>query len=106
MRAAHSRYPGIEADNPETTGVGEHQFDVRVNEPQETPESAAFQTVDESLPALVGTSKYNDSFSGESVVGSEIYIDLVGSNLNKQQVVNLTKLIWLVSVVPVTAPHA
>lgn len=102
----------VESSNRETTGEGEYQFDVRVNEPQETPESAAFQTVDDesaffevdtSLPALVGTAKYIDSFSGESVVGSKVNIDLVGSNLNKQQVVNLTKLIWLVSVVPMNA---
>jgi hypothetical protein len=55
------------------------------------------------MPSLTGTAKYVDRFRGETVTSSAVTIDLTGNNLNKPQVVNAFKLIWLVSVVPVNS---
>ncbi len=103
----------VEGPNRKTTGEGQYEFDVRVNEPAaKTTEAAAFQgaadesdffAVDATMPSLTGLAKYKDTFRGDTVTASKVNIDLVGNNLTKQQVVNLTKLIWLVSVVPINA---
>ncbi|MFA5174096.1 MAG: hypothetical protein WC438_02855 [Candidatus Pacearchaeota archaeon] len=102
-------------ENPQraTNGEGEYQFDVRFNEPaQAADESAAFQAADDEaaffatdtkMPSLTGAAKYKDQMRGETVASSAVVIDLVGNNLTKQQIVNATKLIWLVNVVPMNA---
>jgi len=92
--------------------AGEYQFDVRVNEPP-AGESAAFDggnkdesaffDTDTTIPALTGTMKYKDTKSGDTVTASNVQINLVGNQLNKQQIMYLSKLILLVSVVPLNA---
>ncbi len=103
----------VESPQRKTNGQGQYEFDVRFNEPEQTSseaavfqkadDEAAFFATDTSLPSLTGTAKYVDRFRGETVTSSAVGIDLVGNNLNKTQVVNAFKLIWLVSVVPVNA---
>lgn len=103
----------IESPQRKTNGEGEYQFDVRFNEPEEksgetavfqpVDDEAAFFAVDKTMPSLTGTAKYKDQMRGETVASSAVAIDLTGNNLNKQQVMNATKLIWLVAVVPVNA---
>ncbi len=65
-------------------------------------ESAFFET-DNSIPSLGGTMKYKDQFSGEVVRSSAVTVALVNNNLTKPQVVNLTKLILIASVVPMNS---
>lgn len=103
----------VESPQRKTNGEGEYQFDVRFNEPEEkagetavfqpVDDEAAFFAVDKTMPSLTGTAKYKDQMRGETVASSAVSIDLTGNNLNKQQVMNATKLIWLVAVVPVNA---
>lgn len=103
----------VEHPERETNGEGQYEFDVRVNEPEQaTGEAAAFEASDDeaaffetdsAIPALLGTAKYKDTMKGDSVASSKVAIDLTGHSLSKVQVVNLTKLIWLVSVVPMNA---
>jgi hypothetical protein len=103
----------VESPQRKTTGEGEYQFDVRVNEPEAKQAEAAvfapadneasFFEADATLAALVGSAKYKDTMSGDTVTASAVTIDLTGNNLSKLQVVNLTKLIWIVCVVPVNA---
>lgn len=91
---------------------GEYQFDVRVNEPPAN-ESAAFDNsssteasffdTDTSIPALIGTMKYTDSKSGSTVTASGVKVDLTGNQLNKQQIMYLSKLILLTAIVPLNA---
>jgi hypothetical protein len=103
----------IEDPQRATNGKGEYQFDVRVNEPEAqkgtteasvfaTDDEAAFFAVDSTIPALTGSARYVDTMSGDTVTSSAVTIDTAG-NLTKQQMVYLTKLIWLVSVVPFNA---
>jgi hypothetical protein len=103
----------VESPQRKTNGQGQYEFDVRFNEPeassseaavfQKADDEAAFFTTDTTLPSLTGTAKYVDRFRGETVTSSAVTIDLTGNNLNKPQVVNAFKLIWLVSVVPVNS---
>ena len=103
----------VESPQRKTNGEGEYQFDVRFNEPeQQAGEAAVFQPVDDeaaffavdnTLSSLKGTAKYKDQMRGETVASSAVTIDLVGNKLTKQQIVNATKLIWLVSVVPMNS---
>ena len=67
-----------------------------------TDESAFFATND-TVPALVGRMNYQDTMSGDSVTYSKVDIDLVGNRLNKQQVMNLYKLLFFTCVVPFNA---
>jgi hypothetical protein len=104
----------VESPQRKTNGQGQYEFDVRVNEPEvggggeaavfaKAEDESAFFATDTSIPSLTGTAKYVDRFRGETVTSSAVTIDLVGNNLNNTQVLNLYKLIWLVSVVPVNA---
>ncbi len=103
----------VESPQRKSNGQGQYEFDVRFNEPEQTSneatvfakadDEAAFFATDTSLPSLTGTAKYVDKFRGETVTSSAVTIDLVGNNLNKTQVVNAFKLIWLVDVVPVNS---
>jgi len=103
----------VEDPQRKTNGLGEYQFDVRFNEPDvKTTESevfapaedeAAFFSTDTSLACMTGTAKYKDTMLRDTVTASDIDISLVGNNLNKQQVVNAFKLIWLVNIVPMNA---
>jgi len=105
----------VESPQRASNGEGEYQFDVRVNEPTEAKagteaavfdaaaDESAFFFVDTRMPSMTGSAKYKDAIAGETVKASKVSIDLAGNNLTKQQVVNLTKLIWLVNVVPMNA---
>jgi hypothetical protein len=101
----------VEAQNRKTSGEGQYEFDVRINEPVATEnavfagpqdENAFFET-DTSVSALTGTVKYKDTMSGDSVVASSVKIDLVGNKMTKQQAMYLTKLILVSSIVPFNA---
>jgi hypothetical protein len=101
----------VEPANRKTSGEGEYQFDIRVNEPPpseaavfatSTDESAFFAT-DNLISALVGTMKYKDTMSGESVTSSAVSIALTGNKLTKQQAMYLCKLLFMVSVVPLNS---
>ncbi len=103
----------VESPQRKSNGQGEYSFDMRFNEPeqssneatvfQKADDEAAFFATDTKLPSLTGTAKYVDKFRGETVTSSAVTIDLIGNNLNKNQVVNAFKLFWLVGVVPVNA---
>lgn len=93
--------------------TSEYAFDVRVNEPPPsnnnafetsatTDESAFFET-DSSIPALTGTMKYKDTTKGDVTLASLVNIDLTGNNINKQQVMALTKMIIFSAVVPMNS---
>lgn len=103
----------IEHPERSTNGEGHYDFDVRVNEPDPSEtEAAVFEAAEdesaffeatEDLPALTGTAKYKDIIKNEVVQASTVTLDLKGKGLNKIQVVNLMKLIWFISVVPMNA---
>ena len=91
----------------------EYAFDVRVNEPAPSAttafeptapvdESAFFET-DTTIPALVGSMKYKDVKRGDTVLRSDVTIDLTGNNLTKSQVMALTKMILFSAVVPMNS---
>lgn len=101
----------VESPARKSNGEGEYVFDIRINEPLPS-ESAIFSAVadegaffatDDSISALTGTLKYKDTISSGTVVSSEVLINLKGNNLTKQQVMYLTKLLFLSSVVPLNA---
>jgi hypothetical protein len=103
----------VESPQRKSNGQGQYDFDMRFNEPEQTSnetavfqkadDEAAFFATDTKLPSLTGAAKYVDRFRGETVTSSAVTIDLTGNNLNKTQVVNAFKLVWLVGVVPVNA---
>ena len=102
----------VEDPNRKVNGLGEYQFDVRVNEPQvseaaafdakPSDESAFFDT-DTKIPGLSGTMKYKDTLRGDDTLASSVMIDLTGNNLSKQQTMVLFKTIILASVVPMNS---
>lgn len=102
----------VESPNRKTDGVGEYQFDIRVNEPLASEsavfagasDESAFFTNDEAVPGLVGTMKYKDTMGSEdNVISSTVLVDLQGNKLSKQQIMYLTKLLFFTSVVPFNA---
>lgn len=103
----------VESPQRKTNGEGEYQFDVRVNEPEQkssedtvfakAADEGAFFEANPNLAALVGTMKYKDTLSGDTVTQSAVTIDLAGNNLNRQQVMNLSKLLLISCVVPMNA---
>jgi len=100
-----------------TTGKGEYDFDVRLNEPPPSEQAAFaaptgeadFFATDTNITGLTGTMKYADTFNGAytdentPVSASNITVDLVGNNLTKQQIMVLTKLLLMVAVVPMNS---
>ena len=108
-----------------TTGQGDYQFDIRVNEPipNEMQSSAApasdesaFTEVDNSVPSLTGTMSYRDTFKQGTVdaVGdplgnnattltSAVTIDLNGNGITKQQIMVLCKMVVFAAVVPMNS---
>lgn len=94
----------------DVNGKGYYKYDVRVNEAdepfnllsifEETDNESTFFATDYTLHNLVGTAKYDDLIRNEILYSSKILIDLTGNNLSKVQVVNLTKLLLLIGVVP------
>jgi len=102
-------------------GLGQYEFDIRVNEPMPdgsavfaapTDESSFFAT-DAAVPGLTGTMKYKDTLdpttvdaskdpTGDDAVttSSSVAIDLNGNNINKSQTMVLAKVILFASVIP------
>jgi hypothetical protein len=101
----------VESPTRATTGEGQYEFDIRVNEPVQSEASvfsgpadeSAFFSTDEAIPALTGLMKYKDTLVNETVMSSAITVDLKGNKLSKQQMMYLTKLLFLTSVVPLNA---
>ncbi|MGA3007840.1 MAG: hypothetical protein ABSE59_08115 [Opitutaceae bacterium] len=102
----------VEDDNRKTNGLGEYDFDVRINEPppnesavfsKPSDESAFFDT-DNTIQGLTGTMKYKDTMTSDgNVTASAVNIDLKGNKLTKQQAMYLCKLILFSTVVPLNA---
>lgn len=102
----------VEDPNRAQNGKGRYEFDVRVNEPEVKGEAAAFAAADDEaaffasdsgVPSLTGTTDYVDTPDGAeepTTTASKVTFNLVGNGLSKAQVVNLTKLLQLVMVVP------
>lgn len=101
----------VEASDRASSGLGEYQFDIRVNEPAQTEASvfsgpadeSAFFSTDETIPALTGVIKYKDTMAGETVSSSALTVDLKGNKLSKQQVMYLAKLLFVSFTVPLNS---
>lgn len=101
----------VESANRKSTGEGEYQFDVHVNEPLPSEaavfaapsDESAFFATDDAVSALVGTMKYKDTMNGDSVVASNVTIALTGNKLTKQQTMYMCKLLFLSTIVPLNA---
>jgi hypothetical protein len=103
----------VEDPQRKSNGLGQYEFDVRINEPppseesafnsQPADESAFFQT-DNSIPALVGTMKYKDTLNADGdTTSSQVVVDLTGQNISKQQTMVLCKLLLFSAVVPMNS---
>lgn len=107
----------VKSPNYKSTGEGEYQFDVRVNEPEQgaqATEAAAFAPADEAaffasdtaIPSLQGRMKYKDSLINgdeDNVSASKVEIALTGNKLSKMQVVNLAKVFVFGDIVPMNS---
>lgn len=101
----------VEAADRKTSGAGEYQVDIHVNEPAPTEASvfagpqdeSAFFAVDASTPALTGTIKFKDALQGGTVVSATAQIDLNSVKLTKAQVMYLGKALFLTALVPFCA---
>ena len=101
----------VESSDRTSSGKGEYQFDIRVNEkpPSEASvfaaaaDEAAFFAIDSEIAGLTGTMKYKDTIINDVVTTSVVVVDLKGNQLTKQQVMYLTKLLMMSSVVPLNA---
>ena len=102
----------VEDEKRKQNGKGEYQFDVRVNEPLASENAAfttassdesSFFTTDNTVPGLTGTMKYQDTLKGDTTLNSAVTIDLTGNNINKQQLMYLTKIIIFASVIPMNS---
>ena len=94
-----------------TNGEGSYEFDIRVNEPAQSEvaafaapaDEADFFATDNTIPALTGTMKYKDMMQRDRVASSIINVALTSNKLTKQQVMYLSKMLFLVVVVPLNA---
>ena len=101
----------VEKPDRKTTGLGEYDFDVRVNEPAPSEASvfaaasdeAAFFTSDATIPGLTGTMKYKDTLRGDDTIASDVTIGLTGNKLTKQQAMCLCKLLVFSAIVPMNS---
>lgn len=105
----------VEDANRASNGKGQYEFNLRFNEAKNTKpagEAAAFAkmsdeeaffAVDNTIPSLTGTIKYEDQMTtvGDKQVpgASKIKYDLGANQLTKVQIMNFLKL-WLVCVGP------
>ena len=103
----------VEDEHRKSNGLGEYQFDIRVNEPvasegaafsSSSTDESAFFAVDTSVPGLSGTMKYHDTLNGNGdTLKSDVAIDLVGSSITKQQLMILNKIVIFISVIPMNS---
>jgi hypothetical protein len=105
----------VEDENRASNGKGQYEFNLRWNEDKAKPatteadafknlsDEEAFFAVDNSIPSLTGTVKYEDTFTtlkGEPVPSaSKVTYTLDANQLTKQQIMNFMKL-WLIAVGP------
>lgn len=105
----------VEDENRASNGKGQYEFNLRWNEQAAAPASTeadafktasdeeAFFAVDNSIPSLTGTVKYEDTMTtvgGESTPSaSKITYQLDANQLTKQQVMNFVKL-WMLGIGP------
>lgn len=105
----------VEDPNRASNGKGQYEFNLRFNEGKSKPatteadaftnlsDEEAFFAVDNSVPSLTGTIKYEDTFtsiSGEPVPSaSKITYQLDANMLTKQQIMNFLKL-WIIATGP------
>jgi hypothetical protein len=97
-------------------GLGQYEYDIRVNEP--APDAAgvfaaptdesAFFTSNTTVPGLTGTMKYKDTIKDDGTedgltLSSAVTIDLTGSNITKQQLMVLNKVAIFASVIPMNS---
>jgi hypothetical protein len=105
----------VEDPNRKSNGVGEYDFDIRVNEPapdenaafssaNNNSDESAFFATDTSVPSLSGTMKYKDTLKDDGdTLSSQVAIDLSGNNITKQQTMVLCKMIIFAAVVPMNS---
>ena len=105
----------VEADDRQTSGKGQYEFNLRFNEEQnagpdqgaegdafaEGEGEEAFFAVDTSIPTLTGTIEYVDTFipGGTTPSASKVTYNLHANKLTKQQVMNFFKL-WVLCIGP------
>lgn len=106
----------VEDPNRASNGKGQYEFNLRFNEGKAKPatteadaftnlsDEEAFFAVDNSVPALTGTVKYEDTFTssggGDPVPSvSKVTYQLDANMLTKQQIMNFLKL-WIVATGP------
>lgn len=102
----------VEDPARKSNGLGQYEFDVRVNEPPPSQDAAfaaptddsAFFETDSSIPGLTGTMKYKDTLnSNGDTLSSQVAIDLAGNNISKEQTMVLAKVIIFASVIPMNS---
>lgn len=103
----------VEDPSRKTNGIGEYDFDLRVNEPPPAENAVfvapsdenAFFTSDIAAVGLSGTVKYKDRMTsdGDSCTASAIVFDLHGNKLTKAETMALGKLILFSLTVPFNA---
>lgn len=101
----------VESPNRKTSGEGQYEFDIRINEPPPSEaamfsgpsDESAFFSSDTQVPALSGVMKYKDTIINGTVTQSIVAIDLKGNQLSKQQVMYLGKLLLMSSIVPLNS---
>lgn len=103
----------VEDPNRKANGLGEYDFDLRVNEPPPAEnavfvapsDESAFFTSDVAAMGLSGTVKYKDHMTedGESCTSSAVTFDLHGNKLTKVQTMALAKLVLFSLTVPFNA---
>ena len=110
--------------NRANNGIGQYDFDIRVNEPKPDASAAfaapsdesAFFSTDTTVPGLTGTMKYKDTLDPKTVdaskdptgdnattLNSAVTIDLTGNNITKEQTMVLGKVIIFLSVIPMNS---
>lgn len=104
----------IETAQRKSTGEGHYELDIKVNEPvpgegavfaaTTVGAEEAFFTSSAAIPGLTGQLRYKDTILPSGVVtASAVTINLTSNQLSKQQVVILSKLIFLTALVPINA---
>lgn len=101
----------VPAANRSTSGEGEYQFDIRVNEEAASEGSMFagpakeedFFATDVKVRGLTGTMKYKDTIVNDVTTRSLVKIDLKGNQLTKPQAGYLAKLLLMSTIVPLNS---
>lgn len=101
----------VEDPKRAVNGVGEYQFDIRVNElpPSENAifvppaDESAFFTNDVAAMGLSGTMKYIDKMSDGTPLSSSVKIDLHGNKITKATCMALAKVLLFSAVIPLNS---